>query len=89
MLLPGILNGSWKITLILLKSCIERKVLKADQWLIEDHSIKVCDVLCLQCRRGYLLSKQDATFIVNASNTQLMLGSGVLDAFRQRCADAR
>ncbi len=31
------------------------------------------------------LIKEQATFIVNASNTQLILGSGVSNAFRQHC----
>ena len=31
------------------------------------------------------LVKEKATFIVNASNTQLILGSGVSKAFRQHC----
>jgi len=31
------------------------------------------------------LVKERATFIVNASNTELILGSGVSDAFREQC----
>ncbi len=34
---------------------------------------------------GNLLKEEDATFIVNASNTTLQLGSGVSSAFRKVC----
>ena len=34
---------------------------------------------------GNLLKEEDATFIVNASNTKLQLGSGVSSAFRKIC----
>jgi O-acetyl-ADP-ribose deacetylase len=36
-------------------------------------------------KQGNLLDEQDATFIVNASNTRLILGSGVSMAFKQHC----
>ena len=36
-------------------------------------------------KQGNLLAEEDATFIVNASNTQLILGSGVSMAFRHHC----
>jgi O-acetyl-ADP-ribose deacetylase (regulator of RNase III) len=36
-------------------------------------------------KQGNLLDEEDATFIVNASNTTMMLGSGVSDAFRKKC----
>ena len=34
---------------------------------------------------GNLLKEENATFIVNASNTKLQLGSGVSSAFRKVC----
>ncbi|MFT7824845.1 MAG: macro domain-containing protein [Sulfurimonas sp.] len=36
-------------------------------------------------KQGNLLSEQDAAFIVNASNTRLILGSGVSMAFLRHC----
>jgi len=36
-------------------------------------------------KKGNLLDEKNATFIVNASNTQMLLGSGVSAAFRRRC----
>ena len=39
----------------------------------------------LIAKEGNLLSEPDATFIVNASNTQLLLGSGVSMAFKRHC----
>jgi len=39
----------------------------------------------LIAREGNLLSEPDATFIVNASNTRLLLGSGVSMAFKRHC----
>ena len=36
-------------------------------------------------KQGNLLKEGNATFIVNASNTTLQLGSGVSASFRQRC----
>ncbi len=36
-------------------------------------------------KQGNLLSEEDATFIVNASNTKLLLGSGVSMAFTRHC----
>ena len=36
-------------------------------------------------QQGNLLSEEDATFIVNASNTKLLLGSGVSMAFTRHC----
>ena len=36
-------------------------------------------------KQGNLLTEEDATFIVNASNTQLILGSGVSMAFCRHC----
>jgi len=36
-------------------------------------------------KQGNLLDEEDATFIVNASNTTLTLGSGVSGAFRRKC----
>lgn len=38
-------------------------------------------------RQGNLVEEPDATFIVNASNTELVLGSGVSAAFRAHCGD--
>ena len=38
-------------------------------------------------KQGDLLSEERATFIVNASNTQLILGSGVSMAFSHHCGD--
>ncbi|MEE8588449.1 MAG: macro domain-containing protein [Sulfurimonadaceae bacterium] len=39
-------------------------------------------------KQGDLLTEEDATFIVNASNTRLVLGSGVSMAFRDHCGKA-
>jgi len=36
-------------------------------------------------KQGDLLTEEDATFIVNASNTRLVLGSGVSMAFKHHC----
>ena len=36
-------------------------------------------------KQGNLLSEENATFIVNASNTRLILGSGVSMAFKRHC----
>ncbi len=36
-------------------------------------------------KQGNLVSEPDATFIVNASNTKLILGSGVSMAFKRHC----
>ncbi len=36
-------------------------------------------------KQGNLLNEDNATFIVNASNTTLVLGSGVSAAFRKKC----
>ena len=36
-------------------------------------------------RQGNLVNEKDATFIVDASNTTLVLGSGVSAAFRKKC----
>jgi len=36
-------------------------------------------------KQGNLLNERNATFIVNASNTTLVLGSGVSAAFRKKC----
>ena len=36
-------------------------------------------------KQGNLLNEENATFIVNASNTTLVLGSGVSAAFRKKC----
>ncbi|MDA3909090.1 MAG: macro domain-containing protein [Sulfurimonas sp.] len=36
-------------------------------------------------KQGDLLSEENATFIVNASNTRLLLGSGVSMAFKRHC----
>ena len=36
-------------------------------------------------KQGNLLQEEDATFIVNASNTRLVLGSGVSMAFKHHC----
>jgi len=36
-------------------------------------------------KQGNLLNEEDATFIVNASNTSLLLGSGVSMAFKKHC----
>ena len=38
-------------------------------------------------RQGNLLNEEDATFIVNASNTTLILSSGVSGAFRGKCGN--
>ena len=38
-------------------------------------------------KQGNLLQEQDATFVVNASNTQLILGSGVSMAFKRHCGN--
>ena len=39
----------------------------------------------LSVKQGNLLSEEEATFIVNASNTKLILGSGVSMAFKRHC----
>lgn len=39
----------------------------------------------IKVKQGDLLKEENATFIVNASNTQLMLGSGVSMAFKRDC----
>jgi O-acetyl-ADP-ribose deacetylase (regulator of RNase III) len=39
----------------------------------------------ITCKQGNLLEENDATFIVNASNTKLILGSGVSMAFKRHC----
>ena len=39
-------------------------------------------------KQGNLLSEDNATFIVNASNTRLILGSGVSMAFKRHCGIA-
>ncbi len=39
----------------------------------------------LYIREGNLLDVTDATFVVNASNTSLMLGTGVSMAFKKHC----
>ncbi len=39
----------------------------------------------LTARMGNLVTEPDATFVVNASNTQLLLGSGVSMAFKRHC----
>lgn len=39
----------------------------------------------LQAKQGNLLEEPNATFIVNASNTKMMLGSGVSMAFKRHC----
>ncbi len=39
----------------------------------------------LTARMGNLVMEPKATFIVNASNTQMLLGSGVSMAFKRRC----
>jgi len=39
----------------------------------------------LTVKQGNLLNEEDATFIVNASNTKLSLGSGVSMAFKRHC----
>lgn len=39
-------------------------------------------------KQGDLLSEDNATFIVNASNTKLILGSGVSMAFKRHCGIA-
>ncbi len=36
-------------------------------------------------KQGNLLAEEDATFIVNASNTKLILGSGVSMSFKHHC----
>ena len=36
-------------------------------------------------KQGNLLNEENATFIVNTSNTTLVLGSGVSSAFRKKC----
>ena len=38
-------------------------------------------------KEGNLLLEEDATFIVNASNTRMMLGTGVSMAFREHCGN--
>jgi O-acetyl-ADP-ribose deacetylase (regulator of RNase III) len=37
------------------------------------------------CKEGDLLQEMSATFIVNASNSRLILGSGVSMAFKRAC----
>ena len=39
----------------------------------------------VETKQGNLLDEKNATFIVNASNTRLILGSGVSMAFKERC----
>ncbi len=39
----------------------------------------------IKLKKGNLLNEKDATFIVNASNTTLTLGSGVSMAFKRHC----
>jgi len=39
----------------------------------------------IEIKQGNLLDEEDATFTVNASNTQLLLGSGVSMAFKRHC----
>ena len=39
----------------------------------------------IRIRQGNLMEEPDATFIVNASNTKLLLGSGVSMAFKRHC----
>lgn len=39
----------------------------------------------ISVKQGNLLSEENATFIVNASNTKLILGSGVSMAFKRHC----
>jgi O-acetyl-ADP-ribose deacetylase (regulator of RNase III) len=39
----------------------------------------------IRIRQGNLMEEPNATFIVNASNTKLMLGSGVSMAFKRHC----
>ncbi|MDF1874111.1 macro domain-containing protein [Sulfurimonas sp. SAG-AH-194-I05] len=39
----------------------------------------------LSVKQGNLLDEEEATFIVNASNTKLILGSGVSMAFKRHC----
>jgi len=41
----------------------------------------------ISIKEGNLLLESDATFIVNASNTKLILGSGVSMAFKHHCGD--
>lgn len=41
----------------------------------------------LSVKQGNLLSEEEATFIVNASNTKLILGSGVSMAFKRHCGN--
>ncbi|WP_457743246.1 macro domain-containing protein [Sulfurimonas sp.] len=38
-------------------------------------------------KQGNLLEEEDATFIVNASNTKLLFGSGVSMAFKRHCGN--
>ena len=39
----------------------------------------------ISIKQGNLLDEENATFIVNASNTRLILGSGVSMAFKRHC----
>ncbi len=41
----------------------------------------------LTVKQGNLLNETDATFIVNASNTKLLLGTGVSMAFKHHCGN--
>jgi O-acetyl-ADP-ribose deacetylase (regulator of RNase III) len=41
----------------------------------------------LKIKQGNLLIETDSTFIVNASNTKLLLGSGVSMAFKHHCVN--
>ncbi len=41
----------------------------------------------LKVKQGNLLNENNATFIVNASNTRLLLGSGVSMAFKHHCGN--
>lgn len=41
----------------------------------------------LSVQQGNLLDEEEATFIVNASNTKLILGSGVSMAFKRHCGN--
>jgi len=41
----------------------------------------------LSVKQGNLLNEEEATFIVNASNTKLILGSGVSMAFKRHCGN--
>ena len=41
----------------------------------------------LSVKQGNLLDEEEAIFIVNASNTKLILGSGVSMAFKRHCGN--